>query len=125
MTTPLFTLEIINWTCQGLKNLLTIYDLYRLVRNKRHEFIFLMETKCGVQALNSVKFKLGFENVFVVNSLRRKGGLAMLWKLYNRVEVIHFQINISISKFTNLSLIFSGFFFGLCGYPKINRRKES
>ena len=49
--------------------------------------LFLMETKIEVKGMEQVRVKLGLKNVFVVPSLRRSGGLAMLWKQDTKLEI--------------------------------------
>lgn len=39
-----------------------------------------METKGGHKILDVVKIKLGFDNLFMIHPVGRKGGMAMLWK---------------------------------------------
>ena len=39
-----------------------------------------METKMHNKRLEFLKTKLGMENMFVVDSVRRSGGLVLLWK---------------------------------------------
>lgn len=52
-----------------------------------------METKVGTQTLNSIKIRLRFENLFVINPLGCKGGLAMLWKSDQGIEVLNYFNN--------------------------------
>lgn len=49
--------------------------------------LFLMETKIEVKGMEQVRVKLGLKNVFMVPSLRRSGGLAMLWKQDTKLEI--------------------------------------
>jgi hypothetical protein len=38
-----------------------------------------------------VKYKLGFNNMLVVDSVERRGGLALLWKDEMGVEILNFS----------------------------------
>ena len=55
--------------------------LVELVRKQVPTILFLMETKLTVREMESIKLEFGFSSMLVVSSERRRGGLAMLWKL--------------------------------------------
>jgi hypothetical protein len=42
--------------------------------------VFLMETMQKTAPLESLKFKLGYDCLFVVDCVCRSGGLALFWK---------------------------------------------
>jgi hypothetical protein len=42
--------------------------------------VLLMETKMQKQKNEFLKNKIGYEGMFMVGSVGRRGGLAMLWK---------------------------------------------
>jgi exonuclease III len=72
-------MSILSWNCRGLGNLRTVRDLCRLVKEKRPNMVFLMETMLHTARLEMLKFKLGFDCVFVVDSKGKSGGLALIW----------------------------------------------
>jgi hypothetical protein len=51
-----------------------------MVKEKRPNIIFLMETKCRKSKMEGIIVKLGFEGLFVVELVGQSGGLALLWK---------------------------------------------
>jgi exonuclease III len=51
-----------------------------MVKEKRPDMVFLMETKQKTARMESLKFKLGYDCVFVVDCVGRSGGLALFWK---------------------------------------------
>lgn len=55
-----------------------VCELHRLVRVKRTTVVFLMETKGSKSLLESMKRKIGFANYFVVESIGKGGGLALM-----------------------------------------------
>jgi hypothetical protein len=55
-------------------------DLCQLVKEKKPNMDFLMETKLRSASFDSIKAKLGFSCVFVVDSKGRSGGLALSGK---------------------------------------------
>jgi hypothetical protein len=68
-----------SWNCQGLENPWTVYDLCQLVKEKRPSLLFLMETINKKQCMEWLRVKLGFNGLFVVDSIGKSGGLALLW----------------------------------------------
>lgn len=84
--------------------------------------VFLCETKIEVRRLEMVKRRLGFQGCVGVNLIGRKGGLALLWRNPNVVEVFNFSQN-HISAWVTTSLgngkwLFTGFY----GEPETLRR---
>jgi hypothetical protein len=86
--------------------------------------VFRMETKLRSNKMAIIKQKLGFKNMLVVDSIGRSGGLALLWKDEEGVEVPDYSqrhINATV-KPTNLNkLTFTGFY----GHPKTHRRNKA
>ena len=71
---------ILSWNCQGLRNQRVVKVLSHLVREKAPKMLFLMETKRRVEEMRSIQAKLPYDAMLAVPCLRRKRGLAMLWK---------------------------------------------
>lgn len=72
-----------------------------MVIDKKLCFIFLIETLCMHKPMEKIRSLLGFEGLFVVNPVGRSGGLAILWKRKNSLEIFNysrFHINAVISE---------------------------
>ena len=63
----------------------------RLVKDKKPDLVFLMETKLRRNTMEKVRSKLGFPNMFVVDCIGRSGGLGLLWRAEVNVEVKNFS----------------------------------
>ena len=74
-------MKILSWNYRGLGNPRTVRELRRLVKEKKSEVVFLMETKLNNKKLEPIRVKLGFSNVFGVDSVRKSGGLALFGKV--------------------------------------------
>lgn len=53
--------------------------------------IFLMETKIECSRLEVIKRKLGFLGCVGVNPIDRKGGIALLWRNPDDLEILNFS----------------------------------
>lgn len=62
-----------------------------MVKEKRPGVVFLVETKCGNAKMEQIRFKLGFEGLFVVEPIGRSGGLALIWKEENMLEIQNYS----------------------------------
>jgi exonuclease III len=71
-------MSIFSWNCQGLGNLRTVRELRRLVKEKKPNIVFLMETKLRANKMEKVQSQLGFEHMLVVDCVGKSGGLALL-----------------------------------------------
>ena len=71
---------IMSWNCRGLGNCRAVQVLADLVSKKGPTILFLTETKLLVSEMQPVKAKLDFLSMLVVPSVRRYGGLVLLWK---------------------------------------------
>jgi hypothetical protein len=49
------------------------------VKQKKPIIVFLMETKLQKAKMESIRCKLGFENMFMVDSIGKSGGTALFW----------------------------------------------
>jgi hypothetical protein len=87
LTAPPIVMILLSWNCRGLGNPRAIRDLCHLVRKKKPNFLFLMETKSNSRRMEFLRVKLGFEGLFVVDFVGKSGGLALFWKEQNEVEV--------------------------------------
>ena len=57
------------------------------MRDKRPTILFLMETKSSKSTMEFFRVKFGFDGLFVVDLVGRSGGLLLLWKEKNEVEI--------------------------------------
>lgn len=103
LVAPPTPMNILSWNCRGLKNPWTIHDLHLMVREKRPDGMFLCETKMEVSRLDSMRRCLGFLGCVGFNLIGRKGGLALLWRNQNEVEILNFFEN-HISAWVNNDL---------------------
>jgi hypothetical protein len=62
-----------------------------MVKDKKPKMVFLMETKMSNKRVDFLKRKLGFENLFEVDSVGRSGGLVLLWKNDIQVDIQNYS----------------------------------
>ncbi|KAL9436069.1 hypothetical protein AB3S75_022188 [Citrus x aurantiifolia] len=86
-------MSVLSWNCRGLGHPQTVQVLIDLVKCKKPTIIFLMETLCGKDKLESIKRKLGFDGLFVVDRVGRSGGLALLWDANTNVFLLSYARN--------------------------------
>jgi hypothetical protein len=95
------------------------------VKDKNPTFIFLMETITSKSHLEKIRCRLGFDGLFVVDPVGRSGGLALLWKNSDRLEIYNYSrshIQAIVKDFEgNDHWKLTGFY----GHPEHDRRKES
>lgn len=87
-STLLGIMNIIFWNCGGLGNLRIIQALCGIIQQQDPHIAFLSESKCNVSLLRKLKFQLGFDHVFVVNSRGQSRGLAMFWRVEVPLRII-------------------------------------
>jgi hypothetical protein len=118
-------MRLLCWNCRGLGNPRTVRDLHHMVIDKKPCFIFLIETLCMHKQMEKIRSLLGFEGLFVMNPVGRSGGLAILWKRKNSLEIFNysrFHINAVISEEDGSSgWKFTGFY----GNPDAAKRSAS
>jgi exonuclease III len=78
---------LLSWNCQGLGNPWTVQDLCLMVREKKPDILFLMETKCRKEKMERIRVRLGFNGMFVVDPVGRSGGLVLFWKDAKNLEI--------------------------------------
>jgi len=64
-----------------------------MVKEKRPNMVFLMETKLQAGRLDFLKTRLGFDGLFVVNSKGKSGGLALFWQESFHVSIQNYSKN--------------------------------
>jgi exonuclease III len=116
---------IFSWNCRGLGNPWTVQDLCRMVKEKKPDLVFLMETKLRRKKMENIRIKLGFSNMFVVDCIGRSGGLGLFWGEEAKVEVKNFSqrhVNAIIEgPIVDLHWKFTRFY----GHPETPKRHEA
>jgi exonuclease III len=84
-------MSILSWNYRGLGNPRAVRDLRQLVREKKPKMVFIMETKMHHHRLEFLKFKLGMDNLFGVDSVGKSGGLCLLWKKEVDVKIQNYS----------------------------------
>jgi hypothetical protein len=95
------------------------------VKDKNPSFIFLMETISSKFYMEKVRCRLGYDCLFAVDPVGRSGGLALLWKNFDRLEIynysrFHIQAIVKDNE-GNAYWKLTGFY----GHPEHDKRKES
>jgi exonuclease III len=85
---PAEPMSLLAWNFQGRRDLRTVRDLRLMVKEKRPNFVFLMETKIRNPRLQKLRVSIGFEGLLTVEPVGKSGGLAILWR-DNREVMIH------------------------------------
>ena len=84
-------MSLISWNYRGLGNLRTVRDLYQLVKEKRPNFLFLMETKGNKIKMEVIWGQLGYARLFVVDPVGKSSGLALLWREVEEIEIQNYS----------------------------------
>jgi hypothetical protein len=84
-------MSLLSWNYRGLGNLQVVRDLCRLVKDKRPNLVFLMETKLPSHHMETIKVKTGYRSIFVMDNVGRRGGLALMWSEEIRVEIQNYS----------------------------------
>jgi hypothetical protein len=96
-----------------------------MVNEKKPNLVFLIETKLHQRKIESVRLKLGFPNMFVVECVGKSGGLALLWETDCEVVIQNFtcrHINAIIqSPMVEEPWKFTDFY----GHPETTKRQKS
>lgn len=86
-------MKIIYWNCRGLKNPTIVSELRQLITASVIDIIFLSETKLRVCDFDKIRRSYNMTSCFVVDAIRHKGGLAMMWTDDCYVDVQRFSLN--------------------------------
>jgi hypothetical protein len=71
-------MKILSWEFRELGDPWTIQDLYHLVKDKKPNILFLMETKPLARKFDVIKRKLGCVGCFMVDARGSSRGLVLL-----------------------------------------------
>lgn len=124
-TTPSTDMNLICWNYQGLGNPQTVRDLCWLVKDKRPGMVFLMETKVHRNEMETIKQIAGFKKMFVVDSVGRSGGLALLWSEEVILDIQNYSCRHINAKITSSVDRMERKFMGFYGHPKAHKRHEA
>ncbi|XP_031090882.1 uncharacterized protein LOC115995875 [Ipomoea triloba] len=117
-------MSTISWNCRGLGNPRTVREAVDLVSKKKPDFLFLMETKVARTHAECLRVKLGFEDLFYIDSVGLSGGLALFWRRNCTARLLSFsknhidvEVTIANSECWRMTCYY--------GFPERNRRSES
>lgn len=117
-------MNFLYWNCRGLGNTRIVCELHLLVKEKTPKVVFIYETKCNRERVEKVRNCLGYANSFVVDSLRKSGGLAMLWGLDTRAELCSYSRHHISLVITNENEDRQWHLIGFYGDPVVEKRKD-
>ena len=115
---------IMSWNCWGFGNRRAVQVRIDLVRSKGPTVLFLMETKLSIQEMEPIKNEIGFNSMLAVLSIRRSGGIPLLWKNSVTVDPQTFSLN-HIDVYISAPLQEQWRLTGVYGHPEDQRKKET
>ncbi|GLT71414.1 hypothetical protein SLA2020_434340 [Shorea laevis] len=80
-------MSLLSWNCRGLGNPGQLWTFARWWRRSNPGLCFLMETKIRNVRMQSVRITLGFDGMLTVDPVGLSGGIALLWKQSEEVEI--------------------------------------
>ncbi|PPS07268.1 hypothetical protein GOBAR_AA13375 [Gossypium barbadense] len=86
-------MKILCWNCRGIGNPEIVHELKKMLVANDPDVIFLCETKINANKFSSVPSKCKMEGCWAVNANGKSGGLVMMWKESNKVEVQTYSSN--------------------------------
>lgn len=113
----------LSWNCCGLGNPRTVRVLEDLIKSRKLNILFLMETLSDSERIKKLCSKFGFSDYWSVDAIGRSGGLALFWD-----RRVHCTVNNSGSNFIDAHITannkpvwrLTGFY----GLPERSRRRE-
>ncbi|CAN0926286.1 hypothetical protein LINGRAHAP2_LOCUS35258 [Linum grandiflorum] len=115
---------VMGWNCRGLGNSRAVCVLGELINTHRPDVVFLSETLVCNQKMEEVRVRVGFEGCFSVAARGRSGGICMLWRAKNNLNLVGFTdnfIDTIVQDGDGGSFRLTGFY----GYPERERRSAS
>jgi hypothetical protein len=103
----------------------TVRDLCQLVKEKKPNCLFLMETKSRKNMMERLRVKMGFEGLFVVEPMGRSGGLALMWKEADEFEIQNYTLRHINAVVKPTGQATQWRFTGFYGHPEAAKRYES
>lgn len=117
-------MKILSWNCRGLGNSRAVRALGDLVKSRKPNILFLIETLSTSDRIKKLSSKLGYDNVWIIDCIGRSGGLALLWDRSIQCSVFDSDINhIDAHILKNNTPVWrlTGFY----GFSERSRRKDS
>lgn len=118
-------MSCISWNCRGLGLPRSVQTLQELARDKRPNFIFLIESLCSFARLKEIKVMLDYDGFFHVDPEGRSGGFGFFfWISVQSISLIglsHFSIDVQ-AEVLGLGLLRVTSFYG---HPDRRYRGES
>jgi exonuclease III len=96
-----------------------------MVKEKKPNIVFLMETKLRSEKMERVRVQLGFEHMFVVDSVGKSGGLALFWAVDIGVEIQNYSRRHISAKVCSSPNKPQWKLTGFYGHPNPSKRKEA
>lgn len=117
-------MSILAWNYRGLANPRAVRFLKELVQQLRPSLIFLSEIFVDKNKTAAVGKQLGFPNCWVVDTDRHGGGVALLWKGENAVQIKDSSENL-IDVEVTVDQVGCWRYTGFYGYPERSKRRDS
>ncbi|TYH01227.1 hypothetical protein ES288_A09G041000v1 [Gossypium darwinii] len=86
-------MKILCWNCRGIGNPTTVRELKQMLVANDPDIVFLCETKINANKFSSVRSRCKMEGCLAVNANGKSGGLVIMWKESNKVEVQTYSSN--------------------------------
>ncbi|XP_074352931.1 uncharacterized protein LOC141692091 [Apium graveolens] len=121
---PPLLMSLISWNCQGLGPPWKLQFLQDVIRQQRPAFVFLCKTLSNMEKMEWVRSRIGFQGMIAVEAKGRSGGLAMLWKDQDQVDLLSISdnhIDIAISENGVHTWRLTGFY----GEPDRSKRRRT
>ena len=96
-----------------------------MVKDKKPNLVFLMETKSSAKRMKRVRVQLGFEHMLVVDCVGKSGGLALLWMSESEVEIQNYSCQHINAKVRSSPTASMWKLIGFYGQPDASKRMES
>ncbi|KAL6180504.1 hypothetical protein ACLB2K_047167 [Fragaria x ananassa] len=99
---PSLEMNALSWNCQGIGNPWTVNGLKGLLTLIHPDIVFLCETRCLKNEMESIRRQTGFKIVFAVDCVIRRndegrvcraGGLCVLWQEGVKLSLISYSLN--------------------------------
>ncbi|CAN1729602.1 hypothetical protein LINPERHAP1_LOCUS671 [Linum perenne] len=84
---------ILCWNCRGLGQPQAIQVVDELVKAHRSDVVLLIETLCMKERIEVIKRRLNFKGCFAVDVNGHSGGLAVLCRHSDQVQLVNYSRN--------------------------------
>lgn len=106
-------MNVLSWNCHGLGSPGKFRFLQELTRSEKPSIVFLCETLSNYEKMEKLCNRLGFEGFLVVGPQGRSGGIALLWKNVDEVNLLNksqSHIDVSINRFGSIGWRLTGIY---------------